>query len=118
MKPALPTAPAAYGLNGPSATVTVNNATTAGLHLSQRKICPNKRGQLCPGGIAAWTSVATANRPLIVGDLCAGGTPQARAWRVAGFRVSGNRDAGNVWRTQFAAIGAEWRDPPCGSCSG
>jgi hypothetical protein len=46
MKPALPTAPAAYGLNGPSATVTVDNATTAGLHLSQRKICPNKRGQL------------------------------------------------------------------------
>jgi hypothetical protein len=46
MKPALPTAPAAYGLNGPSATVTLDNATTAGLHLSQRKICPNKRGQL------------------------------------------------------------------------
>jgi len=34
MKPALPTAPAAYGLNGPSATVTVDNATPAGLHLS------------------------------------------------------------------------------------
>ena len=37
MKPALPTAPAAFGLNGPSATVTVDNATTAGLHLSQWK---------------------------------------------------------------------------------
>ena len=46
MKPALPTAPAAYGLNGPSATVTVDNATPAGLHLSPWKFCPNKRGQL------------------------------------------------------------------------
>lgn len=46
MKPALPTAPAAYGLEGPSAAVTVDNATPAGLHLSPWKICPNKRGQL------------------------------------------------------------------------
>lgn len=46
MKSALPTAPAAYGLNGLSATVTVDNATPAGLHLSPWKICPNKRGQL------------------------------------------------------------------------
>lgn len=46
MKPALPTAPLAYGLKGPSATVTVDNATTVGLHLSQRKYCPNKRDQL------------------------------------------------------------------------
>ena len=43
MKPTLPTAPLAYGLNGPSATVTVDNATPAGLHLSPRKFCPNKR---------------------------------------------------------------------------
>ena len=46
MKHALPTAPPAYGLKGPSATVTVDNATTAGLHLSQRKICPIKRDQI------------------------------------------------------------------------
>jgi hypothetical protein len=47
MKTALPTAPAAYGLSEPSATVTVDNATTAGRHLAQRKICPNKRVQFC-----------------------------------------------------------------------
>jgi len=41
MKAALPTAAAAYGLTGPSATATVDNATHAGLHLSQRKFCPN-----------------------------------------------------------------------------
>jgi hypothetical protein len=46
MKSALPTAPAAYGLNGPSATVTVDNANPAGLHLSPWKLCPNKRDQL------------------------------------------------------------------------
>lgn len=44
MKPALPTAPLAYGLNGPSTTVTVDNAPPAGLQLSPWKICPNKRG--------------------------------------------------------------------------
>ena len=47
MKPALPTAPAAYRLNGPSATATVDNATPAGLHLSTGKFCPNKRVRLC-----------------------------------------------------------------------
>ena len=31
MKSAVPTAPAAYGLTGPSATATVDNATHAGL---------------------------------------------------------------------------------------
>ena len=46
MTPALPTASSAYGLKGPSATVTVDNATSAGLHLSPWKFCPNKRGQL------------------------------------------------------------------------
>lgn len=46
MKPALPTAPVTYGLNGPSATATVDNATPAGLHLSQRKFCPNKWDRL------------------------------------------------------------------------
>lgn len=48
MKPALPTASVAYGLNGPSATATVDNATPAGLHLSQRKFCPNKWDRLYP----------------------------------------------------------------------
>lgn len=42
MKPALPTAPVAYGLDGPSATATLDNATPAGLHLSHQKFCPNK----------------------------------------------------------------------------
>ena len=46
MKPALPTVPVTYGLNGPSATATVDNATPAGLHLSTRKSCPNKWDQL------------------------------------------------------------------------
>ncbi len=46
MKSALPTAPVAYGLNGPSATVTVDNATHAGLYLSPWKNCPNKRDRL------------------------------------------------------------------------
>lgn len=46
MKPALPTAPVTYGLNGPSATATVDNTTPAGLHLSQRKFCPNKWDRL------------------------------------------------------------------------
>ena len=49
MKSALPTASVAYGLNGPSATATVDNATPAGLHLSPWKFCPNKRDQLCLG---------------------------------------------------------------------
>ena len=48
MKPALPTASAACGLNGPSATATVDNATPAGLHLSPWKFCPNKRDRLSP----------------------------------------------------------------------
>lgn len=47
MTPALPTASSAYGLEGPSANATVDNATSAGLHLSPSKFCPNKRGQLC-----------------------------------------------------------------------
>ena len=46
MKPALPTASVAYGLNGPSATAIVDNATPAGLHLSSGKNCPNKRDRL------------------------------------------------------------------------
>jgi len=46
MTPALPTASSAYGLKGPSADATVDNATSAGLHLSPWKSCPNKRGQL------------------------------------------------------------------------
>ena len=46
MTPALPTASSAYGLNGPSADATVDNATSAGLHLSPWQSCPNKRGQL------------------------------------------------------------------------
>ena len=47
MTPALPTASSTYGLKGPSADATVDNATSAGLHLSPLKFCPNKRGQLC-----------------------------------------------------------------------
>ena len=47
MKPALPTASVAYGLNGPSATAIVDNATPAGLLLSSGKNCPNKRDRLC-----------------------------------------------------------------------
>ena len=47
MKPALPTAPVSYSLEGPSATATVDNAIIAGLHLSPWKFCPNKRGRLC-----------------------------------------------------------------------
>ena len=46
MKPALPTASVAYGLNGPSATAIVDNATPAGLLLSSGKNCPNKRDRL------------------------------------------------------------------------
>lgn len=51
MKPALPTASVAYGLNGPSATAIVDNATPAGLHLSSGKNCPNKRDRLSCGAI-------------------------------------------------------------------
>ena len=47
MTPALPTASSDYGLKGPSADATVDNATSAGLHLSPWQSCPNKRGQLC-----------------------------------------------------------------------
>ena len=53
MKPALPTASVAYGLNGPSATAIVDNATPAGLHLSSGKNCPNKRDRLCVKLLAA-----------------------------------------------------------------
>ena len=62
MKSALPTAPIAYGLNGPSAPATVDNATHAGLHSSQRKFCPNKWGRLFrqPGSVAGFISCATS----------------------------------------------------------
>ena len=68
MKPALPTASVAYGLNGPSATAIVDNATPAGLHLSTGKFCPNKRGQLC--GKTSKGKTATAQKLKLTRWLC------------------------------------------------
>ena len=50
---AMAIASSAYGQKGPSATVTVDNATSVGLHLSPWKFCPNKRGQLCAPSMGA-----------------------------------------------------------------
>lgn len=42
----LPTALQAYGLEGPSASSTVDNLNPQGFHLRNPKICPNKPGHL------------------------------------------------------------------------
>jgi hypothetical protein len=42
MRIRLPTALLAYGLEGPSASSTVNNLNSQGIHLRNPKTCPNK----------------------------------------------------------------------------
>ena len=42
MRIRLPTALLAYGLEGPSASSTVDNLNLQGIHLRSPKICPNK----------------------------------------------------------------------------
>ena len=102
MKPALPTAPSAYGLNGPLAAVTVDNATPQGSTYRQRKsVQTNGSGSSIPVALSEdglnrifqWCLGGVAHSFLTMLD---GGTMLADSFRISVRGPSGDELAGGL----------------------